>query len=446
MRLASSWCRLAFLLAGFQLISAPVSVAGGFSNDLQSASGAAVARAGVTAEADDASTVFYNPAGMAQLPRAQIVVGSAFINPETSFENKGSTDSAGSPLRGNTSTRDTLQYLPSVFGVVPVGNNLRLGLGVYAPFGSRVTYDANWVGRYDTTKSALTTVEVMPSVSYQALPWLSVGLGVGAQYAELSRDNAIDFGSVCLASALAAACPGLGLTPQSADGQARLDVSDWAPVYAFGVVVQPSPTTKLGLAYRSEVTHTLSGSARFAVPSAAQILTNGGATFQNTSATTKLTLPQSVSLGGSWKAEQDLTLRADATWTNWSRLGELNVSFGNPSQPAVTQQFKWSDSYRIAVGAVYQVSEAMAVRAGIAYDESPVTAQFRSADLPQNDRVLVGIGADYHLSDTIKLVISYDYQREMNAPVNFALASGGTLAGEFHSQTHILGLQADVGF
>jgi long-chain fatty acid transport protein len=88
----------------------------------------------------------------------------------------------------------------------------------------------------------------------------------------------------------------------------------------------------------------------------------------------------------------------------------------------------------------------MAVRTGITYDESPVTAQFRSADLPQNDRVLIGIGADYRLSDAIKLVISYDYQREMNAPVNFALPSGGTLAGDFHSQSQIVGLQANVGF
>src|SRR5690606_41312871 len=65
--------------------------AAGFALMEQNASGLGNAYAGQAAAAEDASTIFFNPAGMTHLPGRQVVVGGNFIRPITEFSDKGST-------------------------------------------------------------------------------------------------------------------------------------------------------------------------------------------------------------------------------------------------------------------------------------------------------------------------------------------------------------------
>ena len=159
-----------FLGGFFGAISS--SDAGGFLNTLQSASSAGTAGAGATAFGDDAATVWYNPAGMMLSVRPEALISGGLIFPSTSFENHGSTDAVGLPVAGNSLTNPTASLLPSIFGLLPINDQLHVGIGVFAPFGQMSKYDSNWVGRYQVQQVALKTVDVRPAVAYlgDALP------------------------------------------------------------------------------------------------------------------------------------------------------------------------------------------------------------------------------------------------------------------------------------
>ena len=80
--------------------------AAGFALIEQSASGMGNAFAGAAATAEDASTVFYNPAGMSRLEGTQITVGGHLIDLSAKFSNSGSTNAwrqgyGTSPTGGN---------------------------------------------------------------------------------------------------------------------------------------------------------------------------------------------------------------------------------------------------------------------------------------------------------------------------------------------------------
>src|SRR5438270_498369 len=67
----------------------------------QGVSGLGNSYAGAAAVSEDATTVWWNPAGMAWLPAGKHIAGAAaFIDPSTKFSDRGSVAAAGRPLGG----------------------------------------------------------------------------------------------------------------------------------------------------------------------------------------------------------------------------------------------------------------------------------------------------------------------------------------------------------
>ena len=201
--------------------------AGAFLNDIQSTGAASVSTAGQTAIAEDAATVYYNPAGMTLLDGAQILVSSGFVLISTSFENKGTTAPLGDPAHGSTGAKDQIFPVPSLFATAPLSNRLTVGLGLFAPFGQANKYASDWVGRYQLQSISLKTIDIDPTIAYRVDDSFSLGAGLDIQYAHLKRKNAIDFGAFCFAVIGPANCSGQGLLPQSQDGQLGVDADDW---------------------------------------------------------------------------------------------------------------------------------------------------------------------------------------------------------------------------
>jgi len=209
--------------------------------------------AGAVVVARDASTVFYNPAGMTRLSAPEAVAAVGFVVPTLRFHNRGTEDATGTLVNGNQTVNNDLFAVPSLFLTIPLSAQLSVGFGMSAPFGESVSYNRGWVGRYSAVEASLTTVNLNPAVAYRATDWLSLGVGFDAQYAQLERVNAIDFGSVCFGapSLGPGVCPFLGLTPQGADGRVKITADDWGFGYNLGVMLQPTSRTRVGLAYRS---------------------------------------------------------------------------------------------------------------------------------------------------------------------------------------------------
>jgi long-chain fatty acid transport protein len=415
-------------------------LAAAFLNDIQSAGAASVSTAGQTAIAEDAATVYYNAAGMILLNGPQILVSSGFVLISTSFENKGTTAPLGDPAHGSTEVKDQFFPVPSVFVTAPLSNRLSIGLGLFAPFGQANNYASDWVGRYQLQDISLKTIDIDPSVAYRVSDTLSLGAGIDIQYAHLKRKNAIDFGALCFAVVGPVTCSGLGLLPQSQDGQFGADAEDWGVGFNLSALYNLGDMTHVGLNYRSAVRHSLSGDADFDVPAAAALLTAGGL-FQDTSLQSTVTFPELIAFGLSQKIDDRLTLLADVDWTRWSRIKQVTFTFGNAKQPAQNLVLNWKDSIRVAIGGIYQLTEDSDLRAGVSFDQSPVTDAFRSADLADSDQIMISAGLTHRFDQRYLVAISYSYGHFMAAPVNLLQQNAGTLAGTFQRNSHALGLQ-----
>jgi long-chain fatty acid transport protein len=408
--------------------------AGGFLNTVQSANGAGAAAAGDTALGEDAATVWYNPAGMVLLPRPEVLSAGGLSFPSTSFENRGSTDAAGLPSGGNTRIKPPVSLLPSLFGSFPLSEQLHLGVSLLVPFGQETRYDDGWVGRYQIQQAALKTIDIRPAVAYRINSWISMGAGLDVQYADFKTANAIDFGTLCLATG------GCVAAPESADGRLVTRLISWGVGYDFGVLLELSPDLRVGANYKSRIDGSFAGDAQFKVPPVAAPLTEAGA-FTNTSASAALNFPQVVSLGVVWRVDERWTALVDTSWTQWSAEQQLSAVFGNPTPPIV-EPLHWHDSWRVAAGGIYHLSEGTDLRGGVAFDQSPIGDQFRSADLPQADALDFAVGLRHRVTDNLELAWSYDYERVMNASLNLTQPGAGTLSGTARQQAHSLGMQA----
>lgn len=412
--------------------------AGGFAITEQSASAAGSAVAGAGAVAEDAGTLFYNPAGMAALDGDQLmIVGQAFAL-DNHFRNQGTIDGTGGPISGHKDFKNPVIAVGSLFAALEVTERVTVGLGVTSPFGLKSEYEDSWVGRYNTLLSGIMTVDINPSVAVRVTDWLSLGAGASAQYVEGRRRNLLDFGTICVTEFFGpAGCAGLGIFPQGADGSLKIEADDWGFGYNLGALIEPWLTTRLGIAYRSQIHHSLEGEADYTVPTLAAPVTFG-VLFQDTDATAEITMPASLSVSLYQQLTPTLDLLADVTWTGWHSFETLRIEFANPLQPDIVQEEDWHDAFRYSVGLRYRPTERLVTRAGFAFDETPIQGTLRNPGIPGNDRLVFAAGAGYRLSDAVSLDLAYTYNHELDADVEQFRPESGTVIGEYHNRIHIL--------
>lgn len=437
---------LASLIVPAVLLSAGAALASGFALKEQGIAGLGNAYAGAAAVAEDPSTMFFNPAGMAKLRGNQVLGGAAFISPESKFTNSGSTTPFGTALtgpNGGDGGQDAL--VPHGYAMWDVNSDLKLGIGVTSPYGLVTGYDDNWAGRYHAITSKLMTINVQPTIAYRVNDRLAVGGGIQFQYIKATLTNALDFGTICLGSLPSATCGALGLAPQGADGHIRLTGDDWGYGFTLGLLYEPTKATRIGLGFRSKVEHTLEGDADFTVPTSAAALTSTGR-FRDTSVNGDVTTPESLSLSVVHDLNAQWSLLADVTWTNWSRFKELRFRFGNPLQPENTTPENWKDSYFFSLGATYRHNDAWTFRVGVAYDQTPVPDADRTARLPDNDRIWIAFGASYALTPKIRLDAGYSHIFMDESRISNLSSTSHRQNGTYNSQIDIIGLGVSFKF
>jgi len=207
--------------------------AAGFALIETNASGQGNAYAGAAANTLDASTIFFNPAGLMALEKDHVVLASHLIMPDSSFTNNGSSASPllgpappaglGGPLLGEDDDGGFNAFVPNFYWVKTLDESMKFGLGVNTPFGLATKYNDDWVGRYHGVVSDLKMININPSIGYQLNDKMSIGGGVDVMLGTVELSSAIDFGAVCVASLDAATCTGLGALPQAADGFVTFD-------------------------------------------------------------------------------------------------------------------------------------------------------------------------------------------------------------------------------
>ena len=172
------------------LFAASGAHAAGFALIEQSASGMGNAFAGGAAAAEDASTVYFNPAGMTYIDGTQIVGALHLIKPSAEFNNSGSVAGTARLLGGNGGDAGDLAFVPNFYAVTDIVPSVKLGLGINAPFGLKTEYDNGWLGRFQALKSEVKTININPAVAFKVNDQLSLGFGVSAMWMQAEHPHA----------------------------------------------------------------------------------------------------------------------------------------------------------------------------------------------------------------------------------------------------------------
>lgn len=438
------------------LLTGATVFAGGFGLTEKGVKGLGTSFSGGAAAAEDASTIYWNPAGMARLQNSELDLAVFVVKPSFEFNTESATNALGQPIQpadADGGDAGFTSVVPNLFFNYKFNDKWSAGLGIVTPFGLGTEYDSNWVGRYHSIKSEIMTIDFNPSVAYRINNQWSVGAGISFQYLDAELTNAIDYGLITAINptTLGALFPGLTPSTTNSDGLATLDGDSWGYGFNLGVLFELSEKTRFGLSYRSEVEQEVEGTTEFNDPASAQgisALAFGG--NQNSEAT--IDLPASASLSAYHMINDKWAVMGDVTWTGWSSLEELRIISDGGAPESVTT-LSWDDTWRFAAGLSWYYSDAWTWRTGVAYDPTPVpNAEDRTPRVPDEDRFWWSVGGTWKLASAWSVDFAGTYIWTLDDPeLNKSTAvpenaPRGNLKGSYDASSIVLGAQVNYSF
>ena len=320
----------------------------GFQLNENSASSLGNAFAAGAAFADDVSAMWWNPAALSQFPRMQGAAALHIITPSIKFNNDASLPAANQPLGGNGGNAGGVNFVPNMYLSVPINQQWTLGIGINAPFGLTTEYDDGWIGRYQSLKSEIQTINVNPAISWKVTPQFAVGAGVNYQYLKATLTNNVNYsGALLTAAGGAGIAPGsptfnaiAGATP-GLDSKAQIKGEDGAWGWNVGLAWDATPQLRLAAAYRSEMKFDVSGNIDFGNPTITlppgtppqlagtiNLLAAGvnSQALYDRGVNSNITLPQIANLSMLYRINNRWEVMADAQFTGWSSIPELRFN------------------------------------------------------------------------------------------------------------------------
>lgn len=399
--------------------------AAGFMVRERSAESVGMIYAGDASRADEAATVFNNPAGMMHLAGPEVELGAAVVFPSIHFS--GSATAAGTiPISGSQGGEAGLNtVIPNFYAVMNLTDNLRLGLAVTAPFGNTVDYREGWVGRYQTIKTEALSADINPNIAWRINDKVSIGAGISAQWLKIEQSAAIPQFLI-----LGAPVP---------DAEFLFKGASWNVGFNAGILLEPNSTTRLGFTYRSGVDHKLTGTLDYTGANPALGLVNGPATG------TGLNMPGTAAASFTHDWTPQWSASAELQYNQWGSFKQVQVFSAAPTPLVEPEHYR--NSWVISAGAVYHATSQLALRGGIGWDQSPVTTQFRTVGIPDADRYMVGVGAGYAVAPGAVVDFGYAHYFGLRpTPITGSVNSvdpitgAVVLTGNFHNSLDYIAL------
>jgi long-chain fatty acid transport protein len=367
-----------------------------------------------TAQADDPSAIYFNPAGLTQLQGQNVMLGATYVR-ENGAEFTGST-----PLTGGAVVNETQKslnfVLPNAYYTYTTRDGgLAFGLGVFTPFGLAQEYESNSVFRNQVTKIELQTLVFNPTVAFAVNENLSLGFGIDYMWGNVKYNK-----TPVIPPALGG--PGSFDTELDGNGEA------WG--YNFGLLLKASENLKIGFSYRSPFDLKVTGAdftATNPVGSVPALFPMG-----TTSASGTLHMPATAALGAAYTYGR-LTVEADADWTFWHSYSQLQITNSTYPQYSSNAVKNWEDVCAFRIGAEYRVTDPLALRIGYAYDPSPAPGNTLGPELPDANRMNYTVGVGYKVGkltiDAAFMYIDRFDRTASNANMNGTWTGDAWLAG-----------------
>jgi long-chain fatty acid transport protein len=432
---------------GALVLAAGQAQAGGFSSRQQSATGQGFSFAGAGTSAFGLGSMFWNPANITNFEGRRSEWNLTLIVPSTEV----TTTSAGfaSPLLaplnafvpGRTfSSGDINQGVvaPASYNSLQLNNWLWVGLQTGSPFGNTTKADAGFAGAVYGTSTKIKTIAVTPTIGIKLNDWIAFGFGITVQdfKTELKAGDTRYWPAINLAPAFAR--PGLfaASSPSSLKGDA------YGVGFTAGVTIKPWAGGEISLGYRSSIRHSLEGTLTAVTP----------AGVSERLIKSNLNLPEIVTLGLKQDLNEQWTVTGTVQWTNWSRLQSppiVNVATG---QPITGLGLRYKDEWFFAAGVQYNWNQNLSLRAGIAYEKSPIDDETRGVRVLDSNRLWLSAGLGYKVSEKLSFDLGYSYLKLANGKVNVVGVNNPlnpvgnpsftafNYTGESKGQAHILAL------
>lgn len=332
--------------------------------------------------------MFWNPAAVGQFNGINSESAYSLILPDseiTALPGSTGIDVFGLPAGSGNIGNDV--FVLSSYMSYQLSPSVVLGLSINSPFGlSTEPENRVWAGQVFARSSKIETYNAQPVLAYRVNPTLIIGAGLQIEYMEGTLKNASGF--------------------DPSDPNVVIKGDDVAIGFTAGILWLPRPGTSVGLGFRSSIDHNLEGSIRELGVSSEPIETD-------------LETPEIVTLSLRHALTPQLTGLATVEWSNWSRLQSLDVicqsgggsfCFGGAGSNPVSLPLGWHDGWFFSLGGEYAYSPHLTLRAGAAYEISPVqNPDERTARLPDSDRIWASLGASYKWSDRVSLDLAYTH-------------------------------------
>lgn len=393
--------------------------AGSFQLNLQGIRQTAMGGSGV-AMPWDASSIFFNPGGLARLDGIQAYASMNLVNPNVKYV-QAPTGGYAYETQSHTST----PFAVYVGGRIKKDSKLAIGLGIYTPFGSSAHWDDNWTGRYITQTISLQSIFFQPTVSYRINDVISVGAGFVYAIGSVDITKAIPLQNI-----------------QGNDGQARLKGNANGVGFNLGVQLKATDNLNFGISYRSKVKMNVNdGDATFTVPKSVEGNFPAGLA---TSFESKLPLPEILTVGASYRATSALTVQADVVFAGWKTYDSLSFDFADNTAALKDthdpRSYKNTVAFRL--GGHYKIGQ-FAVMAGGAYDPTPTQDNLLSPDAVDANRITLSCGASYQPIPKLSIMAVLNYTTTSKRDVTYDPAN---FKGAYQIKSLLPGLGISYNF
>jgi|MudIll2142460700_1097286.scaffolds.fasta_scaffold00297_13 long-chain fatty acid transport protein len=367
-----------------------------------------LAAAGWAARAQDASTVFTNPAGMTRLKQSELQLAVQPLYLGVEFDPDSKTTVSGK-------SGDATNWLPtgSLFYVRNITDKFSAGFGIFGYFGLAMDYNNSWVGRYYIDEITLQGFNVMPSVSYKVNDWLSIGAGLNVMYAIFEQkakvNNALD---------------------SLPDGELKIEDDDVAYGANIGILIETGKATRFGIQYLSEMSLDFEDRPNFRNlgPGLKAIL------GRLDKLDLGMTTPDSVMVSAYHELSDTWAVMGNVGWQQWSEFGKVDVTVSSETSRSLTADRKYDDTWHVAAGAQYRIAEPWLWSFGFAYDSSIVEDKDRTPDLPLGEQWRFGTGINYKWRKSIDLSLAYELLWGGDLPMDVERGPlAGRVSGDYDS-------------
>jgi long-chain fatty acid transport protein len=370
------------------------------------------------ATADNASAIYYNPAGLTQIQGQEVRGGiyGLYFNPRYT-----------SPSGSEFENRDAWHAIPQLFyGYRPETLPLAFGLGVYSPYGLSSRWDQDTGFRTVATQGAISYYTFNPTVAWEVVKTLSVGAGLRVSYAGADLRQ------------------GLVWPAQSLD-EFRFKGDGWAIGYDVGVLWKVHEMVSIGASFKSKTTADLEGHTEFynnapfppgvgAVPAFPQ---------QSVDAHTSFDFPLNAVFGISFRPTTNWNFEFNADYTDWGVLQTLTIEQAAAFPPLLPQNIplalNWKPSWYYEFGATRFLGDGWSVSAGYIFNQNSVPDATYNPLVADLDRHFFSAGVGYkHNRLSVDAAYQFGYGPTRTVTGSQLSAIGQSADGDYRFFSHAL--------